>query len=343
MSSNTTTEKELVLPRPGDKPHDPRKPGLKAPPEKAFTDNFGTLLPPVKYLKTDQNVNVAYYEMLPEPTSATKGATTSKPATPDRVLLLHGVQTPSLGMYPLASELRKSFPQTHFVFLDLYGHGLSDTPIVAHEPELFLKLIDALLDHLNWASVHLLGFSFGGALSAGYAGTRPSRVNSISLIAPGGLMYATQFTAEQQAHLRGGGDEVAARKWVFELLEDGELKVPADWKESVAKGQVVAEAVREWQVREHPGHVPSVVAIIRDGGVMDRHEAYKKAAKTGVPAIFVLGEHDGICTKQDVHDVGFENVVIVPATGHVVVREKALESAKVIGDFWKGLDKVERN
>lgn len=39
----------------------------------------------------------------------------------------------------------------------------------------------------------------------------------------------------------------------------GQLNIPADWKQRVEKGEVVAEAVREWQIREHPGHVASVV------------------------------------------------------------------------------------
>ena len=78
--------------------------------------------------------------------------------------------------------------------------------------------------------------------------------------------------------------------------------------------------------------------MVRDGGVMDRHEAFKKAAQTGVPSIVVLGEHDGLCSEKALHDVGFMNVVVVPATGHVVVREKALESAVAIKGFWNALD-----
>ena len=178
---------DLVLPRPWDEVSKSPEKGRTAPPEKAFTDNFGTLLPPVKYLKIG-NEKAAYYEMPPQ-TPAT--AETSS-HTLDRVLVIHGVQTPSLGMLPLIRALKPSFPATHFVLLDLYGHGLSDTPIRAHGPELFFELIDTLLDTLQWPTAHFIGFSFGGALTAGYTATRPSRVKSMALVAPRRTAYILQ-------------------------------------------------------------------------------------------------------------------------------------------------------
>ncbi|KAF5592401.1 dihydrolipoyllysine-residue acetyltransferase component of acetoin cleaving system [Fusarium pseudocircinatum] len=319
---------DLVLPRPGAS-YKPQPP-VAGPTEFAFVETFGALLPAAQFLQTPRG-KAAYYEI--------------KPASPkdearkiDKVLFIHGVQTPALGMLPLARALETSFPASHMVLIDLWGHGLSDTPVVPHEASLFHELIDSLLDHLSWESAHIVGFSFGGATTVSYVASRPSRVKSFTLVAPAGLLQLSMFTPEEQACLQGD-DEAAAKKCVLNILEGGDLVVPADWKQRVANGEVVAEAVREWQMREHPGHTASVVAIFRDGGVMGSHAHFDKAAKTGIPLLAVLGELDDLCSKDQLNEHGFENVFVVPKAVHSVVRDQAEDVAKLIGDFWKTLEK----
>ncbi|KAF1980441.1 alpha/beta-hydrolase [Bimuria novae-zelandiae CBS 107.79] len=319
---------ELVLPRPGAGPST-RCP-IPAPPESSFTETFGALLPPTKYVNTS-NGKAAYYDISP----SLSGSSTT---TPDRVLLIHGVQTPALGLLPLSRALQDSFPHRHFVLFDLWGHGLSDTPFLPHESSLFHQLIDALFKQLEWTSAHLIGFSFGGALTAGYTASRTLRVESFTLIAPAGLMRSSELAPEEQGHMRGGGDESVARKWVHNWLNGGELVVPADWKERVAKGEVVAPALREWQLREHGGHVASVVGMIRDGGAFDDHATFVEAARTGIPSLAILGGLDNICSSQDLKDVGITNVAIVPEVGHEVVRQRVPEVATLISEFWKTMD-----
>jgi pimeloyl-ACP methyl ester carboxylesterase len=326
MSLNST---EFVVPRPGGAPS-PVKIPISGPTEEAFTNTFGKLLPPAKYLNA-ANGKAAYYEILPS--SPGNGS-----QIPDRVLLVHGIQTPALGMFPLANALHALFPSTHFVLVDLWGHGLTDTPIVPHEQSLFHQLLDDLLDHLKWPSVHIVGFSFGGALTVGYVASRSSRVKSFVLVAPAGLIRSSNLLAEDLEHLRGD-DFVAARKWVIEYLEGGDLIVPANWKERFAKGEVVATAVKEWQLREHPGHAASVVAILRDAGAMDNDAEFVNAVRTGIPSRVILGELDGICTEKELTDIGFTDVVVVPQIGHEVARAKVPEVAAFISDFWKKLSK----
>jgi len=320
--------KELVLPRPGRAPSSPRPP-IQGPGEAVFVEAFGALLPPAKYLNTDIG-KAAYYEL---PPSSPGGSL----HIPDRVLLVHGIQTPALGMLPLARALQTSFPQAHFVLFDLWGHGLSDAPVVPHDASLFHGLIDTLLDHLQWPSAHLVGYSLGGALTIGYVASRPSRVQSFTLVAPAGLVRSSNFTPEQHGHLRGD-DEAAARKWILEFLEGGALVVPADWKERVNRGEVVAEAVKEWEIREHSGHLATVVAIFRDGGVMDNDAEFARAARTGIPSFVVLGELDNICSEQQLNELGFPSVAVVQHAGHGVVRENVPDVAPLISDFWMKLN-----
>lgn len=240
-------------------------------------------------------------------------------------------------MYPLASHLRSQFPSSHFVLFDHWGHGLSDTPFAPHDSALFHNLIDDLLDHLSWPSAHLVGFSFGGALTVGYVASRQARVQSFTLVAPAGLISRSGFDDVGLRHLQGGGDEVAASKFIIHDVLGG-INVPEGWKEKVKNGEVVPMAIKDWEMREHKGHAASVVAIFRDGGVVENDEVFVQAVKSGVPNLVVLGEEDDVCTKEQLEKLGFADVKVIPRVGHEVVRQKAKEVAGYVGDFWKRLD-----
>ncbi|KAJ5523951.1 hypothetical protein N7494_010601 [Penicillium frequentans] len=315
----------LVLPRPGaEMPTTPQV--IKAPSEAAFTTTFGSLLPKASYLET-VNGTIAYYSLEPNSTSSSNKVS--------RVLFIHGVQTPALGLQPLATTLSARFPSAHCVLVDLWGHGLTDTPVLPHTPELFHNLLLALMQKLGWDDAHFVGYSFGGSTTASFVAKHAERVSSMVLVAPAGLLRSAQFDEVQRGYLRGGeGVEGQAREWITEWLEGGELVVPSDWKERVARGEIVAEAVRDWEVRVHEGHMPSVVGIVRDGGVMDKHAAFVEAVGTDTPGLCILGELDDLCSVQDLADVGMENVAVVPQVGHGVVRQRVPEVAGLIEEFW---------
>ena len=325
--SNTS----IVLPRPGTASSGVVPRSIRAPSEDAFVTTFGSLLPQASYLHTP-NGKAAYYELLPSSASKDNVGSVS------RVLFVHGVQTPAIGLQPLASALSSRFPLAHCVLVDLWGHGLTETPVVPYEPALFHSLLVALMDQLGWDNAHIVGYSFGGSTTATFAAANPERVASMVLVAPAGLLRTAQFTELERSYLHGGeGLEDQACAWILKFLEGGDLVVPSDWKERFGRGDVVAEAVRDWQMKEHEGHVASVVGIFRDGGVMDKHAGFAEAAKKGIESLCVLGELDDVCTVQDLHDVGMLNVAVVLQVGHGVVRQRVPEVAGLIEDFWKKL------
>ncbi len=68
---------------------------------------------------------------------------------------------------------------------DTYGRGYSDRPDVKYTSDLFDRQLLQLLDSLGWRDpVDLVGLSFGGPVSAGFAGRHPDRTRSLTLIDP---------------------------------------------------------------------------------------------------------------------------------------------------------------
>ncbi|KAJ5919454.1 hypothetical protein N7454_009289 [Penicillium verhagenii] len=295
----------LVLPRPGTNNTSNSPQVIKAPSEEAFTSIFGNLLPKASYLETPTG-RAAYYS-LPPTTS-----TSTQPPPP-------------------------RFPSAHYALVDLWGHGLTDTPVMPHTPELFHALLLALMKELGWADAHVVGYSFGASTTASFVARYPSRVSSMVLVAPAGLVRSVQFNEVERGYLVGGEgvDEDAAREWGIGWLEGGELVVPADWEERVGRGEVVAEAVREWEGRVHEGHVGSVVGILRDGGVFDNHAAFVQAAETKTPSLVILGELDDLCSVQELKDVGLSNVAVVSGVGHGVVRESVPEVVDLMDALYR--------
>ncbi|PTB64962.1 alpha/beta-hydrolase [Trichoderma citrinoviride] len=322
----------IVLPRPGALASEtPRI--ISAPSERAFVTAFGQLLPQASFLQT-KNGRIAFYAL---PTSPITAEQATNPVT--RVLFVHGIQTCAIGLQPLASTLSARFPSAKCVLVDLWGHGLTDTPFVPHDAALAHDLLESVMVHIGWEDAHFVGFSLGGSLTASFAAARPERVASLTLVAPAGFVRQGQFDEVQRSYLRGGeGLEVQAKAWILDFLEGGDLVVPPDWKERVERGEVVAEAVRQWQMEHHEGHVASVVALFRDAGVLDNDEEFAKATKTGIKNLCILGQLDGIVNEHDLHSIGMQNTVLVPQAGHAVVREKVPEVAGLIEDFWKKLE-----
>jgi pimeloyl-ACP methyl ester carboxylesterase len=95
--------------------------------------------------------------------------------TGEPVVLVHGYTSVierawiETGVFPnLAKDYR-------VIALDLRGHGKSDKP---HDPKAYAELgqdVVRLLDHLNIARAHIVGYSLGGVITAKLLTTNPDR------------------------------------------------------------------------------------------------------------------------------------------------------------------------
>jgi pimeloyl-ACP methyl ester carboxylesterase len=143
---------------------------------------------------------------------------------------------------------------------------------------------------LKWPSAHLLGYSGGSTTS--FTALYPDLVQSLVVVAPAGLVRSATLTEKGTSYLkRGAGvDEGVATDWIVDFGSGGPLVVSPDWKASFAKGEISGEPIRVWGREHHKGHIPSLVAIFRDGGIFDMHQHFKKASQSGIRRLAVLGE-----------------------------------------------------
>ncbi|KAI1158259.1 alpha/beta-hydrolase [Nemania serpens] len=296
---------------------------IAAPSYESFTSRFGDAFPKPSFLESDLGTT-ALYELPPPSGRANR-----------RVLMLHGLNTPALGLLPLARQLQALDPDAHVVFFDLWGHGLSSTPLVAHTPHIFHFQILQAMGFIQWPSAHMLGYSFGASILTKFALYNPRVVLSAALLAPAGLVRKDLFDEGLRDLLDDStGRESEAIDRVLSLLEGGPLVVPTDWQERTKRGEVIAEALREWESREHAGYPHSVLSMFREDNVYGCEEYFRKFAQLPLKKIAVLGELDGVCSKDQLIDLGFDNVEVVLQRDHGVVRSAPEEVARIVYGLW---------
>ncbi|KAH7311312.1 Alpha/Beta hydrolase protein [Stachybotrys elegans] len=292
-----------------------------APPSpEDFTARFGNAFPRPQLLKSDLGTTAVYD--LPPPGQSKR-----------HVLIVHGLNTPAIGLWPLAKELQALDPDVHIVLFDLWGHGLSSTPLVAHAQHIFHSQIFQVLGFMQWSSTHLLGYSFGASTVLQFALYNPKLVLSVGLLAPAGILRTELFPPEMLQLLHSDKEEEAT-KVVLDFLEGGPLQVPADWQKRTSAGQVVAEAFREWELENHAGYRHSVLSMVRDGGVYGCQDLFREFARRPVKRVAVIGELDDVCLESQLVDLGFTGIEIVKAN-HGLVRTHAHHVAGIVHRFWQ--------
>lgn len=337
---------------------------IPPPPAELFDTYFGGFLPE-RHTITSALGRTTYYILSSSssPSSGVKRDSSTEPnpnpsssegAKPARrVILMHGASTPSINLVPLAKEiLSLSSGRTEILLYDLWGHGLSSTPVQPMTPALFHAQILHLMNHLSWPRVHLLGFSISGSLACSFAAYHPAAILSLTLVGPAGLLRRDADVSTWEVLVRSGGPgglwAALARQNILNFVDGGVApKPPAGWRERVAKGETLydMEAVQVWQRENHAGHVAALVGMYFDGGVFDEHGAYRTVAQgpVGKKSLVVLGEHDEFFLvermRMELDNCGWiGGFEVVKDVGHLVVRQKPRETAGLVLSFWDGLD-----
>ena len=300
-----------------------RDTSIRGPSYETLSSHFGRLFPRPHFLTSDLGTT-AVYEL-----SAASGS--SKRA----VLIVHGLGTPALGLLPFAKELQSLDPDAHVVLFDVWGHGLSSTPLVAHTPHIFHSQMLQVMGYMQWLKVDLIGYSFGASTAVSFALSNPWMVSSVSVLAPAGLLAWSDFVNEMQDLLQDSGDrEQEAITYILDWLEGGPLVMPANWREKLADGEVAGKALREWELNNHAGYPHSVLSIFRNGRVHSSAEMFATFAKLSVEKLGIVGETDPVCSKKQLDDLGFPDVQVIAQEGHGFIRSNARETARIVHCFW---------
>lgn len=98
------------------------------------------------------------------------------------VVLVHGLLTPMFAWEPLSTLLSEHGYRV--LRYDQFGRGLSDRPALRYDPALYTRQLTQLTEQLGITCMHLVSWSMGGVIASRFALEQPTRVASLTLIAP---------------------------------------------------------------------------------------------------------------------------------------------------------------
>jgi pimeloyl-ACP methyl ester carboxylesterase len=115
-----------------------------------------------------------------------------------KVLMIHGINTTCQTLGKIANTLVHK--GCRVMLFDLFGRGFSDTPSdLPHDARLYVTqcLLVLASSPLAWtgpeARLRVVGYSMGGGIAVHFAGTFPGMVESLTLLAPAGLIDQGSF------------------------------------------------------------------------------------------------------------------------------------------------------
>jgi pyruvate dehydrogenase E2 component (dihydrolipoamide acetyltransferase) len=204
--------------------------------------------------------------------------------------------------------VQQPLSETHAAHaLDLPGHGASGKDVGDGSLTTMSDTVIGFLDALGITRAHLVGHSFGGAVSAAVAKAAPDRVASLTLLSPAG--YGVEADAE---YLRGFA-AASSRRELKPLLG----RLFAD--ESLVTRQLVDDLLKYKRLDGVDKALAAVLNALLDG---DKQAIDTPALLAGVtvPVVVVWGSSDRILPKPDsgVQEVAAGHMLHMEAAGDVV-------------------------
>ncbi|CAI6335696.1 unnamed protein product [Periconia digitata] len=231
-----------------------------------------------------------------------------------RILLIHGISTPSIALTDLAHRLTAEGYRV--LLFDLFGRGYSSAPSPdAHRYDSALYMSQILLciqsSPVLWSSFTIVGYSLGGAIAADFTSYFPNLVDGLVLVASGGLIRTEHISWKSRLLYSTAG--FVPESWIERLVtrrlwtgaevsrsiepEPDSSIVSAnsdDVKTAAHRGNAVyassnlnllpgnscstVSGVVDWQISHHRGFVPAFISSIRYAPIHNQHHRWRVVA-----------------------------------------------------------------
>jgi len=225
-----------------------------------------------------------------------------------KVLFIHGISTPCIAFAGMARLLVEK--GCRVMLFDLFGRGYSDTPdpmIYQQDINLFTSQILLVLSSskLSWTGSSrftLVGYSLGGGIGASYTSYFPDHVESLILVAPGGIIRPHHISASSKLlygnllpkflvdyYIRRRLTSSSAPPTLENTSKTGPLQAaesevphehPAHAADSVApifpdRPRISSANAVAWQVECHPGFLSAFISSIRHAPITHCHDRWR--------------------------------------------------------------------
>ena len=245
------------------------------------------------------------------------------------LLLLHGFGGDSTNWHALAPALAQRW---RLIMLDCLGHGASDKPaaIDSYRMESVAADIMDLLDQLEIARTHLLGYSMGGRLALYLALRSPQRFGSLILeSASPGLANETE-RADRRRRDNALADRIQAEGigWFVDYWE----RLPL-WASQAELPSDMLAAQRQQRLRNNP---LGLANSLRGMGTGAQPNLWPELPALQLPALLLAGEADDKFRRINqamAARLPDAQVRLIPSAGHNTHLENAPAFCRAVNSF----------
>jgi pimeloyl-ACP methyl ester carboxylesterase len=216
------------------------------------------------------------------------------------------------------------------ITVDNRGTGLSDKPVKGYAIANMARDVSGVLDELEIAQVHVLGYSMGGAIAQEFVRQFPNRVASLILCATmaGGSQakYATSSVVATMRDLDGLSPEQAARRIWRVTYSPGYLEQHRDLAEKQMRREVALPT---------PLHAADL-----QFQAFAEFDGSKALAEIRCPTLILTGDLDELIPPQNAtmmaRLIPGADLVVIPGCGHRVLWEATQSCVDLTTEFLVG-------
>jgi pimeloyl-ACP methyl ester carboxylesterase len=218
------------------------------------------------------------------------------------------------------------------ITLDNRGTGLSDKPVTGYAIANMARDVHGLLDELDIAQIHMLGYSMGGAIAQEFVRQFPERILSLILCATmaGGphATYAKPSVVRVMRDLDGLSPEQAARRIWKVTYSPGYLQ---------QRRQIAEEQMRREIATPTPLHAADL-----QFQAFAEFDGSKSLAEIRCPTLILTGDRDDLISPQNSRMMAGRipgaKLIVLPGRGHRVLWEATDDCLSFIGGFLTAAD-----
>lgn len=183
---------------------------------------------------------------------------------------IHGTGAPVLFIHGLGSsvadwELQLDFFAQHYqvILVDLRGHGQSSRPSTGYSISQFAADIQALLQHLGYQRVHLVGISLGGMVGFQLAVAAPDLLHSLTVLNSAPYISLTTFKQKWQLILRKLFTRILSMRSFAKILA---RKLFPEYNQAHLRHQLI----ERWVKNDKKIYYQSFMSVFKWQGVQDQ-------------------------------------------------------------------------
>jgi len=244
--------------------------------------------------------------------------------TGEPLIMIHGAQGDQSMFAGVAPTFTDQFQVLTF---DQRGSGLSEKPDMAYSMAMFADDTAALMEHVGFASAHILGVSMGGMIAQEFVLRHPQKTRSLVLgcTTPGG---------PKAVALSGGA---LAKAYSTQAMSAEE------------RGRLLAEACfTKGYIEKHPEIIPAMIESRRQRPIDPTalghrmkaaytHDTYDRLPQITCPTLVITGKDDVLISWENSRILaeripGAQFVLLEPA-GHLFWGEQPEQSRVAIRTF----------